>query len=199
MITFEAYATNSDIYPKRGRAFEFLSPLFGRLAKVDFTLRVVDPTINQGQMDSDFDRALETALFATGAAPLDLQLPAGVPQELDFAFIYDGRKVALEIEKANREKILRDILKCHMYLQAGADFALVVLAKNYAHKHGIWDLFEFGCQRLDECARYGFGTPEKLGRILLLSYQQFDSATGKPFSAEIRRRIREEAAAKASK
>jgi hypothetical protein len=65
-------------------------------------------------MASDFDRALQTALITARAAPLDLRLPLSPPQEIDFAFSYGGHKVAVEIEKANREKILRDILKFHM-------------------------------------------------------------------------------------
>ena len=38
-----------------------------------------------------------------------------------------------------------------MYLHAGADIALVALPGNYAHQHGIWNLFKFGVQRLKEC------------------------------------------------
>ncbi|MBK7034421.1 MAG: hypothetical protein IPH49_14420 [Ignavibacteria bacterium] len=83
-------------------------------------------------------------------------MPDDVPQELDFAFSFDGCNVAVEIEKANREKFLRDP-RCHIYLKAGAHFALVVLPRNYAHKHGVWDLFKFGIERYNECPTYGFG------------------------------------------
>jgi len=146
-------------------------------------------------MASDFDEQMEKALLAHGAKPCDLRLPAEIPQELDFAFAFGGRSVAVEIEKANREKILRDILKCHMYLHAGADFALVVLAKNYPHKHGVWNLFDFGVQRFSECRTYGFGTAEKLDRILLLGYEQFAASTDKPLSKATRQKMRIEASA----
>jgi len=169
-----------------------LTPLLAKLQRIDFILRVDDPGVNQGQMASDFDTALERALLASGATPFDLQLPPEIPQELDFAFGFEGRSVAVEIEKANREKILRDILKCHMYLHAGADFALVGLPKNYAHTHGIWNLFEFGAQRFSECQKYGFGTADRLGRILLLGFEQFCGTTRIPLSQKRRAEMRKQ-------
>jgi len=156
---------------------------------------VEDPSVNQGQMASDLDQKLEAAFLACGAAPFGLQLPPGVPQELDFAFSFNGRSVAVEIEKANREKILRDILKCHMYLHTGADFALIALPKNYCHKHGVWNLYDFGMQRFAECQTYGFGTGEKFGRILLLGFDQYAASTNRLLCKATRDEMRTEAAA----
>ena len=130
---------------------------------------------------------------ADGRSPFELHLPPNVPQELDFAFAFGGRSVAVEIEKANREKILRDILKCHMYLHAGADFALIALPKNYSHTHGVWNLFDFGVQRLSECLAYGFGTPDTFDRILLLGFQQFVASTNAPLSQKTRLDMRDQA------
>jgi hypothetical protein len=195
MTTFCAYAANFELYQKMGEAFEHLAPLLDGLERVDFALRVDDPSVNQGQMASDFDEQMEKALLAHGAKPFDLRLPAGIPQELDFAFTFGGRRVAVEIEKTNREKILRDILKCHMYLHAGANFAIVGLPKNYPHSNGVWNLFDFGMERFDECRKYGFGTAEKLDRILLLGYEQFTASTDKPLSKATRQEMRNEASA----
>lgn len=113
MTTFAAYASNFEIYPNDGEASLHLHPLLGSLQRVEFHLRMDDPDVNQGQMQSDFAAALERALLQLGTVAFNLRLPIDVPQELDFAFSYGGRTVAVEIEKANREKILRDILKCH--------------------------------------------------------------------------------------
>jgi hypothetical protein len=195
MIEFRAYASNFELFPKEGEAFRQLLPLLGRLKKVDFILRVNNPSANQGQMVSDFDDELEKILLARGATHFDLHLPPEIPQKFDFAFEYSGRTVAVEIEKTNLEKILRDILKCHMYLHAGADFAMVVLPKNYPHKHSVWNLFDFGVQRFSECKAFGFGTPYKLGRILLLGFEQFDSSTNESLTTKTRQQMREEAAA----
>lgn len=189
-MTYPAYATAFEVYPKEGEAYDHLSPLLSKLARVDFTLRVDDPRVNQGQIASDFDKALELALVTGGAQAFDLRLPSSIPQEHDFAFTYGKRTVAVEIEKANREKILRDILKCHMYLHCGVDLALICLPRNYPHKHGIWNLFDFGVQRYRECSTYGFGSPDRLGKILLLGFDQHEAATGHLLSKAVRERIR---------
>ncbi|SPF37081.1 hypothetical protein SBA4_1970004 [Candidatus Sulfopaludibacter sp. SbA4] len=166
--------------------YRHLAPLLDNLRKIDFLLRVEDPAVNRGQIASDFDAELEKALLVGGGTPFEIRLPPNVPQELDFALAYGGRSVAVEIEKANREKILRDILKCHMYLHAGADFAMVVLPKNYSHSHGVWNLFDFGVQRFQECLTYGFGAADTLDRILLLGFEQFVASTNAPLSQKTR-------------
>jgi hypothetical protein len=193
VTNFPAYASNFEFYPQDGEVFRHLSPLLVKLNRIGFILRVDNPTANQGQMASTFDAELEKAFLAGGATPFDLLLPDKIPQELDFAFAFCGKSVAVEIEKTNREKILRDILKCHMYLHAGADFALVALPKNYSHSHGVWDLFEFGVQRLSECRRYGFGTADRLDRILLLGFEQFAASSGKPLCRQTRMEMRQHA------
>jgi hypothetical protein len=194
MIAFPAYATNFELHPKDGEAARHLTPLLGGLGRIDFAFSVADAKVNQGQTACDFDDALEKALHARGATTFTSSLPSGIPQELDFAFTFDGKTVAVEIEKANREKILRDILKCHVYLCAGADFAIVGLPRNYAHKHGVWDLFKFGVERYNECRTYGFGSAENLGRILLFGYEQYDTTTNRLLSKVTREEMRRKAA-----
>jgi hypothetical protein len=193
MRNFAAYATDFELFPATGESFDHLSPLVRQIQRVEFVLRVVDPEKNQGQMDSDFDARLECAFLSIGSQRHQLGLPPSIAQELDFAFSYAGKAVAVEIEKANKEKILRDILKCHMYLHSGADFALIVLPRNYPHKHKVCNLFDFGVRRLNECRTYGFGTPDRLGRIALLGFTQHESATDEPLSIHTRQRMRIEA------
>lgn len=194
MTKFCAYATSFVFYPKDTEASRHLKPLLAGLGRIEFAFSVADASVNQGQTACNFDCSLEKALHNRGAATFKLPLPAGVPQKLDFAFRFNGRTVAVEIEKANREKILRDILKCHIYLHAGADFAIVVLPRNYAHKHGEWDLFDFGVQRYEECRKYGFGTPDNLARILLLGFDQHDTLTDRLLSKVTRAKMRTKAA-----
>jgi hypothetical protein len=195
MTKFPAYAANFEFHPKNSAAARHLAPLVSRLGRIDFSFTVDDPTVNQGQMDSDFDSKLEAAFKSRGAAPMNLTLPTGVPQELDFAFRFGGCSVAVEIEKANREKILRDILKSHIYLHAGAHFAVVALPRNYAHRSGVWNLFKFGGERYDECHTYGFGSQEKLGRIALLGFDQHEATTNHLLTKAIREQWRAKAAA----
>ena len=194
MKEFRAYASNFELFPDNTKAFRHLSPLLYKLNRVDYILSVGNPSANQGQMVSNFDKELERALRALGAQPYHLLLPAGVPQEFDFAFEYNGRTVAVEIEKTHREKILRDILKCHIYMHAGVHYALVGLPMNYAHSRGMWDLYDFGVQRFKECMNYGFGTSDKLSRILLLGFTQYDALNNERLSSQIRQQMRKKAA-----
>jgi hypothetical protein len=194
MISFPAYARDFEFYPTHGEAFGHLSPLLSRLSRIEFTFNVADPSANQGQLTSDFDAALEKAIVALGAPILQLQLPPQIRQQLDFAFSINGHHVAVEIEKTNREKILRDILKSHMYLHLGADFALLILPKNYPHKHGIWNLYHFGVQQMQDCITYGFGVGDKLERILLMGFQSCSTRTNEPHSVLTRQAMRAEAA-----
>ncbi len=92
------------------------------------------------------------------------------------------------MEKANREKILYDILKCHMYLSGDAAFALLVLPKNYPHRHGEWDLFATGVARYRQCLDFGFGTPKTFDRILIVGYEQA-TADGERLTGQIRSRL----------
>ncbi len=66
----------------------------------------------------------------------------------------NGTFMVVEVEKANREKILYDFLKFHMYLQSGADLGLLFLPKNYSHRGGEWDLFDWGKTRHQQARDY---------------------------------------------
>lgn len=193
MLSFAAYATNFDAYPRDAEAFAHLAPLLERIVRVEFAFTVTKSLKNNAQMTSDFDDALEKRLFALGADVFDLELPSDIPQELDFAFKFDGHKVAVEVEKANREKILRDILKCHMYLHSGADFAVIALPKNYPHRRDVWDLFDWGVKRYRECRAYGFGSAEVLGKIVLLGFEQFEASTNRSLCEATRGEMRSHA------
>ena len=193
MKIFPTYATSFECYPKSGKAYEQLNPLLSKLKKIDYQLTVPDPSVNQGQISSDFDAKFEAALVKCGAKQSKFSLPAEIPQKFDFAFSFEDLVVAVEVEKANREKILRDILKAHSYLYSGADLAIIALPFNYPHSGGVWDLFSFGKERFIECERYGFGSASLLSRILLLGFKQFDGLSDKYLSTDIRNQIRKQA------
>jgi hypothetical protein len=50
MTDFPAYAADFQLRPRSGTTFSHLSPLFRGLRRVDFTLQVVDPHVNEGQI-----------------------------------------------------------------------------------------------------------------------------------------------------
>ena len=188
MALFPSYARNFQPYPERGAAFRALRPLLERF--VEFNFEVTNPAANQGQLTSHFDAALESAITKLGARKIEIELPASISERYDFAFAFDNFTFVVEIEKTNREKILRDLLKCHMYLKSGADFCIIALPKNYPHKLGIWKPFNFGLKQYKDCLTYEFGTPEKLERILLLRFETCDTSTDEPHSVRSRQAMR---------
>ena len=190
MIEIKVSCKGIELYTTDSLAHESLKGVLSGIDGFEYVFRVPDPNVNQGQLTTDFDDQLEQAILSQGACSHSYDLPADIPQQLDFAFRYENRNVAVEVEKTNREKILRDILKAHMYLHFGADFVLMALPKNYPHSGGIWNLYEFGVQRFRECRAYGFGTVERLDRIILLGFDQFDAQTQMPLDVNWREKVR---------
>ena len=179
-------ARRFEAYPATSSAFDALRPLLDRFDEVRFSGRIAET--NSNQVTLDFDDRLRDVLCGLGATEAELSLPDGVAKEYDFAFDFAGHRVAVEVEKANREKILYDILKCHMYLSGDAAFALLVLPKNYPHRHGEWNPFATGVARYRQCLNFGFGTPETFDRILIVGYEQA-TADGERLTGQIRSRL----------
>lgn len=190
MIEIKAHCSGIELFPTDNQAYGSLKRILSGIEGFNYVFRVDDPNANQGQMTSDFDQRIEQAILSQGASTHRFDLPTAIAQQLDFAFCYNDDIVAVEVEKTNREKILRDILKAHMYLYSGADYALLALPKNYPHSRGVWNLYEFGVKRLSECKTFGFGTYDKLDRILLLGFEQLDAETNRPLDTAWRTKIR---------
>ena len=182
----ELTARDFEAFPPNTTGHRELWPCLSRLEEVHFPGSVGKS--NSNQITLQFDDRLQKALIGLGATPTEFELSGSILKEYDFALTIDGHRVVVEVEKANREKILYDILKCHMYLNSGADFALLVLPKNYPHRHGEWDLYGMGMTRYGQCLQYGFGTREVFDRILLLGYEQA-TGSGERMTSEVRRRL----------
>ena len=163
-------AREFECYPMGGSAHRLLFPLVNRLGELPFTGSVGQK--NSGQWDSDLDdRLADRFCKMSGVARLEIPMPT-IKKTFDFAFCRKEQKVVVEVEKANWEKVLYDFLKAHMYFAAGADFAMVFVPKNYVHSgKSPKKSFQQARQRYDHCVEYGFGTPESLGKILLVGYE----------------------------
>lgn len=179
-------ARKFEAYPETSSAFGALRPFLELCDELRFSGRIGKK--NNNQITTDFDDRLRDAFCDNGATEAELSLPDGVAKEYDFAFDFEGNRVVVEVEKANREKILYDILKCHMYLSGDAAFALLVLPKNYPHGHGEWDLFATGTARYRQCLDFGFGTLETFDRILIVGYEQA-TTEGERLTGQIRSRL----------
>jgi len=110
-----------------------------------------------------------------------------VAKEFDFAIRYKNANVVVEVEKANWEKVLYDFLKAHIYFASGADYVIIFVPKNYVHSgKSPTPSFQKARLRYDQCLSFGFGSPENLGRILLVGYEQALS-DGRPYTPLLRK------------
>ena len=185
----ELIARNFECFPNDSLAREKLGALVAQIGEVRFPVTAGER--NSNHLTFDFDSQLLTCLLACGASEATLDLPVHIRQKYDFAFTFGGSCVVVEVEKANWEKILRDLLKIHMYFQNGADFALLFLPKNYPHSHGEPDNFEAGRKLYAQCLQSKFGRHSKFERILLVGYEQL-TVNGERFNSADRNRLKAE-------
>ena len=61
MMNFPVYASRFQLFPSEGAAYTHLQNLLTSLDRIDFTLQVIDPSKNSGQMVSDFDVQFQKA------------------------------------------------------------------------------------------------------------------------------------------
>ena len=182
----ELIARNFFCYPETSLACQTLSPLLSQLGEVQFPYAIGER--NSNQFKFNLDPCLKARLLERGAVDTKLVLPKEVKKEADFVFSFAGKKIVVEVEKSNREKILYDFMKFHIYFGSGADFAVLFLPRNWAHSSGETDLFVEGKKHYQHCLRFGFGTSESLERILLVGYEQF-TVEGKLVTSDVRRSL----------
>ena len=81
--------------------------------------------------------------------------------------------MVIEIEKANKEKILRDIVKMLLFLNEGqAELAALICPRNYVHTGGVWQVFETAKQVLRAFVDVTELPPSKARRIALIGCTQ---------------------------
>jgi hypothetical protein len=182
----ELTASRFECFPAGTPAHQHLGGLIAHIGEVRYNASI--GTRNSNQFTYSFDAPLESRLTDLGCTQCTVNLCDGLRNQSDFAFMYSGVRVAVEVEKANWEKILYDFLKFHIYFASGAQFAMLFLPRNYPHSGGEVDSFTIGCERYQQCLKYHFGDPEHLGRILLVGFEQF-TADGTRLSSSVRRQM----------
>lgn len=90
-----------------------------------------------------------------------------------FLRLAHGPMMVIEVEKANEEKILRDIVKMLLFLDAGqAELAALICPRNYVHKGGVWRVFETATQVLRSFVHVTQLPPSKAKQIALIGCTQ---------------------------
>jgi hypothetical protein len=127
---------------------------------------------NNYQLISDFDSVVEHKLIEFGGRRFSLSPSCSANIDFDFALQLGTIKCVFEMEKTNKEKLLYDFLKMHVYLDSGADVAILLVPVNWAHSSGVIDLFSVAANRFSLCRQYGMLNKEKAHRMLLLGFTQ---------------------------
>lgn len=133
---------------------------------------------NNYQINTDFDKAW-IARMTKGVDWQRAVLPAlgklgEIPSIQPDGFLTkDSMTVAIEIEKSNKKTIWFDIIKILIFVGQGiADFGLLLVPRNYAHKLGEWDLFEEARFYRWCLIRFAEVKPELLSRLAIIGYTQ---------------------------
>lgn len=113
---------------------------------------------NSYQINLTFDEQIHKSLCMAGRecvpepvlrAASELAETVGSHADLLLTGPDNQSRIVVEIEKANREKILRDIVKMLLFFNSGqAALAALICPRNYPHKHGVWQVFDTALQVL---------------------------------------------------
>ncbi|MHB1151791.1 MAG: hypothetical protein ACYCWE_05820 [Eubacteriales bacterium] len=171
MISFDFSLGEIEFYEvKQSRDSDLINQLLC-LEGIHYTLACKSPK-NSYQLDSSLDNDIRNKLMKAGGkvfAPNLSQCPVNVTY--DFALNISGNNTVFEIEKANKEKILYDFLKAHIYMEYNTDCVVIISPKNWVHKLGVNNLYKDAKERLDLCYKYKMGN-ERLKNILIVGYTQ---------------------------
>lgn len=172
MISFDLSLGEIEFYEvEPNRNSDLISQLLC-LEGIPYTMTCKSPN-NSYQLDSSLDDDIRNKLLKAGGkafAPNLSKSPVNVAY--DFALNISGQNIVFEIEKANKEKILYDFLKAHIYMEYNTDCVVIITPKNWVHKLGVNDLFKDAKERLSLCYKYKMGN-ERLKNILIVGYTQF--------------------------
>jgi len=177
-------ATNWTFHPTDNLAATVLSPILSKLPQIEFDITIGDR--NSNSISSNLDEKIKNTFLSHGAVDDQISLIDDLSKEYDFVVSYNGFKIVAEIEKTNREKIMYDFLKCHMYLNSGASLAVLFLPTKYLHASGYWHLYGDGKKRFEQCLKYDFGLSFYFRRMLLVGYDQL-LPDGTPMTKTVRK------------
>lgn len=159
-------------------AYEDLVKLVGDLRYEGY----IEGKKNSYQVTLNFDDRLHERACSGGHectsepvlnAPREVARAVGLKADILLRTPSTGDIVVVEIEKANREKILRDIVKMLLFLEASqADLAALVCPRNYVHSGGVWRVFDTAHQVLRAFIRITQLPESKAKRLALIGFTQ---------------------------
>jgi hypothetical protein len=188
MNTFNLIAESGFIWCNE-KLEESCRELADTLFPLNYTMVCNSPR-NSHQLDSNFDKELIKKINKLKIQGNDLQLPTNLTKEYDAIIKTSIGQIVIEVEKANWERFLYDLLKAHIYLKHGADYCCIILPENWPHKLAVKNLFQESKKRLELAINYKSGNQSVFERIFLIGFSQIWN--GNPLRKEGRDKMREE-------
>jgi len=159
------------------------SLLLNRIKDIERTLKIIPFTgtiksaTNSYQIDFDFDDCWIKSMKILGwdSKPLDkLHNLKDIPNiKPDGILTKDKISITLEIEKSNKKTIWFDYMKLMLIIGKGiADFGLLITPRNYAHKVGVWNLFNEARYYRYCLSQFAKVDEELLSKIAIIGYTQ---------------------------
>jgi hypothetical protein len=137
---------------------------------------------NSYQVNLTFDARLHERACSGGhrcvsgpvlSAPREVARAVGLRADMLLQVPGTDSVIVVEIEKANREKILRDIVKMLLFFEAKqADLAALICPRIYVHGGGAWKLFDTARQVLRAFVRVTQLPEDKAKRLALIGFTQ---------------------------
>jgi len=139
---------------------------------------------NNFQIDFDFDSCWLRTMNSIGwePQPFDmLQELEDIPNIIPDGIISKGHStIAIEIEKSNKKTIWFDLIKLMMLInQDVVDFGLLVVPRNYAHRLGVWNLFNEARYYRYCLSRFAKVDEQLLSKIAIVGYTQEARVSGR--------------------
>jgi len=146
---------------------------------------------NTYALDSYLDESIESIIEADGNTQIYPEFQDCYKNiDYDFAMQMGNKKVVFEIEKSNKEKILYDYLKAHIYMKYEIDNVVIIVPKNWIHSKGKINLFEIAKENIKLCYEYQMGNKKILEKIIIVGFTQMYK--DEPLTIKGRKEIKKE-------
>ncbi len=88
--------------------------------------------------------------------------------------------VVVEIEKSNKKTIWFDFIKIWMFIETRqAKAGILICPVNYAHRNGVWNVFDEACKYFNYLKRFAEVPTDKMNKIAIIGYKQDVKINGK--------------------
>ena len=175
MLKFDLSIGNIEMFPTEFPNESFRKKIH-KLKNSHYSLTCKSPK-NSYQLVSDFDEVICNQLISFGANSFQFFPNCNESIDFDFSLKLANTKAVFEVEKANKEKLLYDILKMHIYIESGAEMAVLICPTNWAHANGTVDLFALAKERFNLCKNFGMIDENKIPKMLIVGFTQIYQST----------------------